>query len=112
MRVSKIRIEKRPKPFVLDEQGIKDAYLRGDKPARIAANFTIKAQSSAVHEFIRENRDAWDEERERVGLVDCGTKVVIEKRVTAGTWGGAAWIKVSLPRISMFLAARSGAAPQ
>lgn len=110
MTAHRNRIEKRPKPFVLDEDGIKAAYLRGETPGMIAHQAKVKDHHTAIHEFIRENRDAWDEERARIAILDKGNKLVIERQVIAGKSGGLAWVKISLPRIAMHVAALGASA--
>lgn len=99
------RIEKRVTTIELDEAAIRAAYLAGDAPSTIASRAPDKAHYAAIIGFIAMHRDVWLRERLKLRRMPNDKKIVVERCIYEDEMGRSRFMKISLPRVSMHIAA-------
>ncbi|MCC2608359.1 hypothetical protein [Neorhizobium petrolearium] len=97
------RVEKKLKEFEFDEEAVREAYLAGEPPNAIALRYGGN-NAHAVANFISYRKQQWLNEARYSRLQADEIRIVLPRRV-ADRSGGSYVMPISLPRISMHIAA-------
>jgi len=95
------RVDNRTKPRDVDEDEIRDAFLKGERPSNIAARYGHQAQ--VVANMISYQKQKWMEEARLSRITSDDRRTIIRKRIFES--GGSYIAAISVPRITMHVLA-------